>query len=371
MINDVPKSLLAGPWMTEHEVETVTKMLRDGWDGYYFVEEFERRFAQWHNRKYALMTPCCTHAIHLILLALNVGEGDEVIAPECTWTGSIAPITYTGAKPIFADIDPIRWCLTAKTIEEKITPRTKAIVVVDLYGNMPEMDAIAKLAEKHNIFLIEDSAEALGSEYKGVRAGKFGVGSVHSFHRTKTLVTGEGGCLLLDDDAIYERAKFLRDHGRSTENPYFVLEPAPKYMPSNFQASLAYAQFDRIEQLVCRKKEILHRYKKNLPRKVGVSLNFENEKTVNGAWATSLVIDEEMAHTGEGLGAFLAAKNIASRPFFYPMTSVPAYHEYQPLGQQQNPVSYSVSKRGITLPSHFLLTNEHIDLVSERILEFF
>lgn len=259
---DISKKLLAGPWITDHEKSVVSEMMSNGWDNYHYVEKFEPKIAKWHNRKYALMTPCCTHAIHLLLLSLGIKEGDEVIVPECTWTGSVAPITYQNAIPIFADIDD-NWCLSVETIKKKITKKTKAILVVDLYGNMPDMSEIQELADDNDIFLIEDSAEALGSKYYNVRAGKFGIGSVHSFHRTKTLTTGEGGLLLLDDEELYLRAKFLRDHGRSTENPYYVLEPAPKYMPSNLQAALALAQFDRIDELVNRKRDILNTYKKN------------------------------------------------------------------------------------------------------------
>ena len=363
----ISSKLLAGPWITDHESSVVASMMKNGWDNYDYVESFERRFADWHERSYALMTPCCTHAIHLLLLALGVTNGDEIIAPECTWTGSIAPITYQGAIPVFADIDKKTWCLSHDTIEEKITNRTKAIIVVDLFGNMPEMEKIQALADAHDIFLIEDAAEALGSTYKGIRAGKFGIGGVHSFHRTKTIVSGEGGALLIDDENLYKRAKFLRDHGRSSQNPYSILEPAPKYMPSNFQASLASAQFDRVDELVARKMSILHTYKQGFPAELDISLNLDSEEVKNGAWATTLVLGDSYDINGASLRLSLENYDIPSRPFFYPMSSLPAYKQYSSNGRVKNPTAYKISEKGVVLPSHFLLEDSQIEYITDSI----
>ena len=294
-------------------------------------------------------------------------QPSEIIAPECTWTGSIAPITYQGAIPVFADIDKKTWCLSHETIQKKITSKTKAIIVVDLYGNMPEMEKIQALADAHNIFLIEDAAEALGSTYKGIRAGKFGIGGVHSFHRTKTIVSGEGGALLIDDENLYKRAKFLRDHGRSSKNPYSILEPAPKYMPSNFQASLASAQFDRVDELVARKMLILHNYKHGLSSKLDISLNLESEDVKNGAWATTLILGDSYGISGASLRLSLESYSIPSRPFFYPMSSLPAYKKYSSNGPVSNPTAYKISDKGVVLPSHFLLKESQINYITDTI----
>src|SRR3989344_4307571 len=205
---------MSDPWITAHERRVVADMMKNGWKSYEYVEKFQKEFAAYHGRKYGIMTPNCTTAIHLLLLALGIKDGDEVILPECTWTGSSAPVTYVRALPVLCDIEASTWCLDPKSVERRITPKTKAIIAVDLFGNMPDMEALEKIAKQHKLFLIEDAAEALGTVYKGKKAGKFGIGSVFSFHRTKTLTTWEGGMLLLDDKKIYERAMFLRDHGR-------------------------------------------------------------------------------------------------------------------------------------------------------------
>ena len=358
---------MAGPWITDLEKKTVADMMENGWDNYNYVEKFEPAFAKWHNRKYALMTPCCTHAIHLLLLALDIKEGDQVIVPECTWTATAAPVTYQKATPVFADIDPDNWCLDPASVREKITDKTKAIIVVDLYGNMPDMDALEAISKEYDIPLIEDAAEALGSSYKGVRAGKFGVGGVHSFHRTKTIATGEGGVLLLDDDKLYERAKFLRDHGRSSEIAYYTLEATPKYMPSNLQASMAWAQFQRIDELIERKRYLLHRYKDNLKDIPDLQFNMETGDVVNGVWATTMVFGKFHKMKKLDSIAKLAELNVPARPFFYPLSSLPAYEHYETGSKEGNPNAYYVSDRGITLSCDYNLTDEQIDFICDGI----
>lgn len=358
---------MAGPWITDLEKQTVADMMESGWDNYAYVEKFEAEFSQWHGRKYCLMTPCCTHAIHLLLLALGVNECDEVILPECTWTATAAPITYQKATPVFADIEPLSWCLNPESVKQKITERTKAIIVVDLFGNMPDMDSLIAISSEYGIPLIEDSAEALGSKYKGIRAGAFGIGSVHSFHRTKTITTGEGGALLLDDDDLYERAKFLRDLGRSSEIPYYALEATPKYMPSNLQAALAWAQFQRIDKLITRKQHFLHRYKENLGNIPDLQFNTEDSEIVNGAWATTVVFGK--SHGLKKLSAIekLSNMNVPARPFFYPLSSLPAYNGYGTGSIKENPNAYDISERGITLACHYNLTDGQIDTICASI----
>src|SRR2546427_8957090 len=283
---------MAGPWITEHEIKIVEDAMRHGWyeNAYYYCEIFQKEFAEYHDRKYGIMTPNCTTAIHLLLTCMGISEGDEVIVPECTWIATAAPITYLRATPIFCDIDPTNWCLDPESLEKSITSRTKAIIAVDLYGNMPMMEELLDVATRYGIPLIEDAAEALGSVYKGVRAGRFGIASVFSFHRTKTLTTGEGGMLLLDDPMLYERCMFLRDHGRKAGGPmYYNYEVAYKYMPFNLQAALGYAQFQRIGELVGRKREQLRMYRERLAGVDDIALNPEPEGGVNGAWITGLV----------------------------------------------------------------------------------
>ncbi|WP_071984213.1 DegT/DnrJ/EryC1/StrS aminotransferase family protein [Synechococcus sp. BL107] len=358
---------MCGPSITQHEKNIILKMMDDGWDSYQYVEEFEERFAKWHDRRFCLMTPCCTHAIHLGLIALGINIGDEVIVPETTWTGSVAPITYTGARPVFCDVEKDNWCLSSDTINTQITSKTKAVIAVDIYGFMPDYMKLEKLCAENNIVIIEDAAEALGSSLRGIRAGKFGLFSVHSFHRTKTITTGEGGALLTDDENFYKRCKFLRDHGRSAEQPYLILEATTKYMPSNLMGAMACAQLDRINELISIKQAIRDRYLSNFEgQDFDFTLTSDNTNFVNGCWATTLVIENEAFNSSSTIKN-LAFKGIPLRPFFRPLSSMPAYTNYK--NKSNNSNSDWLFKKGITLPSHYELDNNTIDYISDHLLK--
>ena len=360
----------AGPWITEHEIKVVEDAMRNGWyeHAYDYCEKFQEEFATYHNRKYGIMTPNCTTAIHLLLSGLGISQGDEVILPDCTWIASGAGVTYLRATPVFGDIEPVNWCLAPQSVEKRITPRTKAIIAVDLFGNMPLMDELIEIANRHNIPLIEDAAEALGSTYKGIKAGKFGTASVFSFHRTKTITTGEGGMLLLDDEKLYERCMFLRDHGRKPDGGmYYNYEVTYKYMPFNLQAALGYAQFQRIEQLVDRKQKQLAMYREKLADIEDIQLNSEPQGGVNGAWMTAIVFGKSHNISKQKAIEELAKLAIPARPFYYPLSSLPAYPGFQEKYEPLNPVAYDISSRAINLPCAFNLTEDQIDRICDGI----
>jgi perosamine synthetase len=359
----------AGPSITEHEIDIVHDAMRNGWyeNKFDYVEKFQHEFAIYHDRKYGIMTPNCTSAIHLLLTALEISEGDEVILPECTWIATGAGITYLRANPIFCDVDPKNWCLDPRSVEKLITPKTKAVIAVNLYGNMPPYDELKKLCDHHEVPLIEDSAESIGSTYKGVKAGKFGIGSVFSFHRTKTITTGEGGMLLLDDEKLFDRCMFLRDHGRKKDVMYLNYEVTYKYMPFNLQAALGYAQFQRIEELVDLKRNQLKMYRERLDKIEDVFLNTEPEGGVNGAWITAVLFGKSHQLQALEVVEKLAEMDIPARPFFYPLSSLPAYPMARVKYEPMNPVAYDISTRGINLPGSAILTEDQIDWICEGI----
>lgn len=364
------KIYMAGTDAGDLEIKYVTDALHNGWyeSKYYYVEKLEEEFAKYHNRKYALMTTNCTSALHLVLAALGIQPGDEVIVPECTWIASAAPVKYVGATPIFCDIDEENWCVSTKSLIESITNKTKAVIVVDLFGNMPEMQELQKVCQEKQIHLIEDAAEALGSTYNGVRAGKFGIASVFSFHNTKTMSTGEGGMLLLDDEKIYNKCVKLRDHGRGpTTKPYFNDIVGFKYMPFNLQAALGLAQFERIEELVGRKREHLNFYKKYLSH-LDVTFNYEPEWVKNGAWITAMVIGKKYNISKHQFIDKMKKKGVPCRPFFYPLSSIPAFNMKDKY-IQKNPVSYDISHRGVNLPGALNLKNEQLYFICEKVCE--
>ena len=244
---------VAGPWVTEKEVRYTADAAANGWYANHSVypDRFEKGFAKYLGVAHATSLPSCTSALHLALAGLGIGAGDEVIVPDATWIATSAPVSYVGATPVFADMDKNSWCLDAAAFESAITPRTKAVIVVHLYGNMADIGAITDVARRHGIAMIEDAAEAIGSEYRGRKAGAFGDAATFSFHGSKTLTTGEGGMLVTSRDDLFARVLRLRDHGREPgDRLFFNQEIAYKYKMSALQAAFGLAQLERIEELV-------------------------------------------------------------------------------------------------------------------------
>lgn len=359
---------VAGPSITEREVELVSDAVRHAWygDANLYLTRFERAFADYIGTRHAIALPSCTAGIHLSLLALGIGPGDEVIVPDVTWIASSAPISYVGATPVFADIDRDTWCLSVDAFRACITARTRAVVVVHLYGGMAEMDAIMKIADQHNIAVIEDAAQAIGSEYHGVKAGAFGTTSVFSFNGAKTLTTGEGGIFLTDDDDLHNRVQTLRDHGRKTgERLFWNTELGYKYRMSNMQAALGLAQLERVSELIDHKRRIFSWYQQALSGVAGVILNSEPEDTYNTYWMVTAVVSPATGRTKEDLIRCMDAAGVDCRPVFYPLSSLPAYENLpQALeARRRNGVSYGLSPYGINLPSGYNMTEELVHYV--------
>jgi perosamine synthetase len=361
---------VAGPSITQKEIDYVTDAVTNAWYGRanMYHERFEKAFAAHAGRRHAMALPSCTSGLHLVLLGLGLGPGDEVIVPDATWIATAAPISYVGATPVFADIDADSWCLSAESFVERITSRTKAVIVVDLYGNMPDMDEIQRVADRHGVAVIEDAAEAAGSEYDGRPAGSFGRASVFSFHGSKTLTTGEGGMLLTDDDELFARCLFLRDHGRAPGDTWFWnTEVAYKYKMSSLQAALGLAQLERIGDLVERKRRIFSWYRDELQGLEGVTLNQEATNVKNTYWMVTVVLDQDLGVSKADLSAALAENRIDCRPFFHPLSSLPAY-EGRPQAREareRNNTAYWICPNGLNLPSALILTRDDVARVGE------
>lgn len=363
---------ISGPWITEKEIRYVTEAVTTAWYGNanVFHERFERAFAEYVGRRYAITTPSCTSALHLSLVALGIGPGDEVAVPDITWIASSAPISYVGATPLFVDVDEASWCMDAGSLERRISARTKALIVVDLYGNMPDMDTIGEVAGRHGIAVIEDAAEAIGSEYKGAMAGSFGLTSTFSFHGSKTLTTGEGGMLVTDDDDIRDRVLFLRDHGRPAgDRMFFNTEVAFKYKMSSMQAALGLAQLERVEELVERKREIARWYMDELAGLEGVTFNSQAPDVKNTYWMNTVVLAEELGIDKLALMQAMSDQGIDCRPFFHPLSSLPAYASHPDAGTDQTPVSYAIAPRAINLPSGLDMTPARVTRVCDALRE--
>ncbi len=364
---------VAGPWITQKEIDYVTDAVTNAWygDANMYHERFEKAFAEYIGVRFAMALPTCTSAIHLSLLALGIKEGDEVIVPDATWIASSAPISYVGAVPVFADIDPDTWCLSAGSFEDCITPFTKAVIPVDLYGGMPNMDDIRAVARRHNIAVLEDAAEALGAEFKGKRAGSFGDIGVFSFHGSKTVTTGEGGMLVTDREDLFNRVQVLRDHGRQPgDRMFWNTEVAYKYKMSSMQAALGLAQLERIDELIARKRDQFEWYKERLAMVDGITMNAESAGTRNVYWMVTIVLDPKLGFNKTQLMERLSRRGIDTRPFFHPLSSIPAYEDLKEAqtARERNLVAYAISPYSINLPSALSLSKEDVQKVCDALI---
>ncbi len=360
------KIVIAKPSITDLEIDYVEDAIRNGWGDkcYDYIHKLEKAFANYVGVKYSLATSSCTGAIHMALAAINIKAGDEVIVPEITWIATAAPITYLGAKPVFVDVLADTWCIDPAKIEAAITLKTKAIIAVQVYGNLAEMDEIKRIASKHNLFLIEDAAEALGSEYKDRRTGSLGDVGVFSFHGTKTITTGEGGMLVTDNQTLFAKIKSLAEHGRVPEEEklFFPHQVGYKYKISNLQAALGYAQISRIEELVERKRLIFEWYMAEL-KDIKANFNYEQQYAKNSYWMPTILIENMTEEQRNSLIKSLKNKGIDTRPFFYPLSLLPMF-----IDKPENEVAYSIYNKGLNLPSFFEMTKTQVKKVSEAIL---
>ncbi|WP_341782147.1 DegT/DnrJ/EryC1/StrS family aminotransferase [Ectopseudomonas mendocina] len=352
------------PSISELEVQYVTDAARHGWGPrcYEYIERFETAFRQHLGVKHAVATSSCTGALHMGLAALGVGPGDEVILADSNWIASVAPAVHLGATPVFVDILPDSWCLDPARVEAAITPRTRAIIAVHLYGNLCAMDQLLAIGERHGIPVIEDAAEAIGSEWQGRRAGSLGRFGVFSFHGTKTMTTGEGGMFVTNDDELFERVLGLSNHGRvkGQTRQFWPDLLGFKYKISNLQAALGCAQVERIGELIARKRAIMAAYRERLGGLAGLSLNPEPEGTRIGAWMPTVVFDAALGISRERLLARFAEDNIDARVFFYPLSALPMFEGRVSAAGGH---SASIPERAINLPSFHDMGEADIDRI--------
>lgn len=354
------------PSITELEVRYATDAAANGWGEkcYDYIYRFENAFKAHLNVEYAIATSSCTGALHMGMAALDIGPGDEVILADTNWIATAAPIVHLGATPVFVDILPDTWCLDPERVEAAITPRTKAIIAVHLYGNLCDMDRLLSIGERHGIPVIEDAAEAIGSIYKGKRAGSIGKFGAFSFHGTKTITTGEGGIFVTNDAELYERVLTLNNHGRSRKQvkQFWPDEIGFKYKMSNIQAAIGCGQMERIDELTQRKREILSYYRENLKNIPQISLNSEKPNTTNGSWMPTVVFEEATKVTCEDLQQAFHIQNIDARVFFSPLSGMPMFES-----RPENSTAWSIPRRSINLPSYHDMSNLDLDRIIDVI----
>lgn len=331
---------------------------------YDYISRFELEFARHLGVKYAIATSSGTGAMHLGMAGLGIGPGDEVIVADSTWIASISSAVHLGARPVFVDILRDTWCLDPGQVEAAITPNTKAIVAVHLYGNLCDMDVLNEIGNRHGVPVIEDAAEAVGSIWRGKRAGSMGKFGMFSFHGSKTLSTGEGGMFVTNDDTLHDAVLTLSNHGRArNQNKQFWPEMMGfKYKMSNMQAALGCAQLKRVDELVARKRAILDQYRQRLAAWPGLSLNPEPVGTVIGAWIPNLVFDVWLGVTSEKMVRAFVDEGVDGRVFFHPLSSLPLFG-----AQCGAPNAADIAQRAVNLPSFHDMTDSQVQRVVEVI----
>jgi perosamine synthetase len=352
------------PSLDGHEEKYVLDAVRSGWISSLgqYVTRFEEQFAEFCGVAHAVSVSNGTVALHLALHALGIGPGDEVIVPSLTFVASANAVRYTGATPIFADVNPQTWCLDVEDAARLVSPRTKAIMPVHLYGHPADMAAINALADAHGLHVVEDAAEAHGAAIGGRTVGGWGCIGSFSFYANKIITTGEGGMLTTDDAKLAARCRMLRDHAMPPQQRYWHEEVGFNYRMTNLQAAVGVAQMERIDAFIRRKRRIAELYSAALCDLPGVTLPQERDGCTNVFWMYSILIERPFARTRDELIVALRTRGIDSRPFFHPLDTLPPYR-----GAPVRPVALHLSQCGINLPSAPSLSDEQVAYVGAAI----
>ena len=356
---------VASPDIGEEEKRLVLRVLEEGWISGVspYVREFERLFSSWLGVKYSIAVSSGTAALHLALLALGVGPGDEVLVPDLTFAAPANMVIAVGAKPVFVDVTRDYWCIDPDKLRKSITPRARAVIVVHLYGHPAKMDEVMEVAEEHGLYVIEDCAEAHGAEFQGRKVCTFGHIGVFSFYANKVVTTGEGGMVVTNDGELADRVRLMRDHGMRPRYWHVVL--GFNYRMTGLQAALGIAQLKKIDKLIERKREVAKLYEEELSSVPGIELHPEMPWAKCIYWLYSILVDpREFGTTRDKLAEHLARQGIETRRFFYPLHTMPLYKRFT---GKTYPVSEYLASHGLNLPSGPRISDEEVLAVVEAI----
>lgn len=354
------------PLLDGNEEKYLIECIRTGWissEGP-FIRQFEEKFAARVGRRHAIAVANGTVALEAAVAALKLGPGDEVILPTFTIISCVAAIVRAGAVPVVVDCDPITWNMRADQVAAKITSRTRAIMVVHIYGLPVDMDPVLALAEKHDLHVIEDAAEMHGQTYKGRPCGSFGDLSAFSFYPNKHITTGEGGMIVTDDDGLAEVCRGLRNLCFQAKKRFVHEELGYNFRMTNLQAALGLAQLERLDEFVARKRRMGARYSEGLQGVEGLELMpAKFPYADNIYWVFGMVLKADVPSDAEVAMRRLGSRGIGTRPFFWPMHEQPVFHKMGLFKGEHCPVAERLARRGFYVPSGLALTDEQIDTV--------
>ena len=354
------------PFIAGNEKKYVNECLDTNWISSKgkFVQLFEREFSDYVNVDHAITVSNGTVALHLALITLGIGPGDEVIVPTLTYIASVNAITYTGATPVFVDSLPDTWQMDPENILRKINSKTKAIMAVHLYGHPCDIDKLKDICQQHDLFLIEDCAEAFGSLYKGRHVGSFGDVATFSFYGNKTITTGEGGMLTMNDTTLYERALHFKGQGLAKYREYWHDVVGYNYRMTNICAAIGLAQLEKVDLILERKLNIAKWYREAFANSE-IEFHQEIGNVKHSYWICSILTKKQTQR--DLLRDHLAMHGIETRPVFYPVHTMPMYSQKF----EKHKVAEDIGWRGINLPSYPGLENSDLEYICNTISNFF
>jgi perosamine synthetase len=361
---------LAKPDITQREIDAVVEVMKSGILSIGpKIKEFEKKIAEFSGMKYAVAVNSGTSALHLIVKALGIGEGDEVITPSFSFVASTNCFMMEGAKPVFVDIDPRTFNMSIDDIEEKITEKTKAILAVDVFGQPMDMRRLREIADKHNLFLIEDSCEAIGSVYKGDKAGSLADAGVFAFYPNKQITTGEGGIIVTNNEEIAQIAESLRSQGRAVTGFWLHHERMGfNYRMSELQAALGCVQVDRLDEIVNKRKVVADMYNSELSTIKEITIPYVDPNVTVMSWFVYVIqVNENIDR--DRMMLHLKENGVGCRPYFTPIHEQPYMVDKFGFEQEDYPVSADIGRRSIALPFHNNITLAEIQYVAKVIKE--
>lgn len=359
------KISVASPVVGQAEKAYVLDCLDSSWISSIgkYVSRFEAEFARFCGVRHAVTTNNGTTAIHLALVALGIGPGDEVIIPTLTFIATANAVRYCGATPVLVDCDEDTLNIDVRAIEARITTRTRAIIAVHLYGHPADMDPILELAQKHNLHVVEDAAEAHGAKYKGRMVGSIGTCASFSFYGNKILTTGEGGMVTTNDDDLASKLRLYRGQGMDPNRRYWHPVIGYNYRMTNIAAAIGCAQLERVNEALALRRRLASWYSHGLVRIPDLVRPVEKGYAEHVYWMYTILLPKCGARTRELIREMLESRGIETRPVFYPMHMLPPYEEEA----ARYPTATECSERGISLPTHELLTEEDVAYVCEEL----
>jgi perosamine synthetase len=360
---------VAAPMLVGNEQAYVADCLESTWIGSAgkYIDRFEASFAEFCGTRHAMTCSNGTTALHLALLALDLKPGDEVIVPTLTFVATANAVRYCGAQPVFVDAEPETWNMNVASIEAKITPRTKGIIVVHLFGHPVDMNPVIMLARRHGLFVLEDAAQAHGAEYRGRRVGGLGDAATFSFFGNKIITTGEGGMVVTNRDDLNERMRLLKNHGMDPKRRYWFPVVGYNYRMTNVAAAIGLGQLEKIDWHLQRRAEVASWYREILADVSGLSWQVEKPWARHAWWMFSVVLDDFVDADRDQVMERLRERQIETRPIVFPMNALPPYRES--VAGERFPVADRLARRGINLPTWAKLTRQDVQHVCDNLLE--